>query len=263
MKTLLITAAVAALSVTAAHAADPYAALDAMAPFMAATNHCEDFDYAVDLDATTAEVMRRAQAVAAGGVDQSAILPHFRATMQTATDKAEAAGTLGALRQLDAKPQYEGIEKLFGYWSPICSRYAASPEFASLITAPAYAKSGQPQSYFGLIEFKAAHGDVSAMKNAASMYDNGFRPDPNNGKAHAWWLKAAEAGDATAADAVASDFFTAHGAPKNYVEAVKWAAISAARGGDGKTLKTLEEVIPAADLSKGKAAAQAWLAQHK
>ena len=144
-----------------------------------------------------------------------------------------------------------------------CDQLYAQPTLTAFITKDAYQSSPGKKSFFSLTAFQAEHGETKKMVLLGNFYDGGLRPDPGHKLAFSWYVKAAEAGDATGAYFVASAYALGDGVARNGIQAEKWAVISDSLGGPADALETIEPGLTPAQQKQGRDLAVAWLEKHE
>jgi len=111
----------------------------------------------------------------------------------------------------------------------------------------------------------AEQGKAEAQYQLGLMYDGGVGVEENDGEALKWYRLAAEQGYAKAQYNLGMMYYFGKGAPQDRVTGYQWVILAADRGEKAAkdAMEELAKKISGEQISKAKAAAQAWSKTHK
>ncbi len=116
-------------------------------------------------------------------------------------------------------------------------------------------------------EFRASaeQGKAEAQYQLGLMYDGGVGVEENDAEALKWYRLAAEQGYAKAQYNLGMMYYFGKGAPQDRVTGYQWVILAADRGEKAAkdAMVELAKKISGDQISKAKAAAQAWSQAHK
>ncbi|ESQ81879.1 hypothetical protein AEAC466_20155 [Asticcacaulis sp. AC466] len=265
MKTLLITAAIAALSVQTAHAETAqYNWAVRVIDFSAVSPFCIFFGFDTSTDRVESGLKKAMQdAVNASSWPNTTNLQlqnnltDALSRMQSTSGQLKVGGkSADSLRSLEA---------VMTATYPTCAAYANDIYFKPYIQNGPFQLSGRPATALDFVKFKAENGSAKFMVILSGLYGEGAiggKPDRQN--AFVWMRKAGLAGDADAAGVTAGDYAVGNGTQKDLVQAEQWHRMAIAMGGgDPAALAQLEKTMTPAQIAEGKAAAHKWLAENE
>ncbi len=222
---------------------------------------CVTIDFAYDADLSGKKLDAVQKRLLAKGVSQ--------AKLNTLIVQAEAQGDSydfsaemnDAIQPDDMAASLKAMQAVFGTLQNRCDALAADPDFANVITRAGYQLTNGPKSYLGQTLYQAQTGNPHKYVMAGMMYSAGVTPDPDHVLEFNAYMAGAEAGDASSADLLASNYLGGVGTTENDVQAEKWAVI-ADNLGSSDALPLVDERITPAQKTQGQALAQAWLKAH-
>ncbi|MDV6330116.1 hypothetical protein [Asticcacaulis sp. 201] len=263
MKTLLITAAIAALSVQTAHSETAeYNWAVRVIDFGTVATACKYLGFNVQTDTLVANMQEAAEAAIMASSAPEATGAKIHDKLMVLNTRVQRMN--GMLSGDTAADGLHSMEAIMTEAYPACAAFAKDTDFKPYIQNGPFQASGRPATALDFVKFNAENGSANYMIILSGLYGEGViggKPDRQN--AFIWMRKAGLAGDAQAAGVTAGDYAAGDGTPKDLVQAEQWHRMAIAMGGgDPDALAELEKTMTPAQIAAGKAAAHKWLAEN-